>query len=539
MITERKFVTFTRGHIRDNVVLSHYRNCLRVRTNPETGILFTEDEIQRATQPGSMFYIWADAIDLAGQTEQARALLLSDQQRPSHSNSTYLNDVHGRLWLGPNSNLAATGGSGTVDAPATEYTIFVGSPTLGDPTAAVATDPNGKRYQVLVSVTTPSSGIAELAMQGIDTGTDTNPLNDTILTWSLNKPLGAGLEATVNCEFPALGFSGGYNEETDAEYADRIESVMRHRPAAGNPAQFEAWARAASVSIEGAFIYPIFAHAGSVLVCVTQKRGSMIGPYGRTDVSVGNMSAVTRYLVPPNSPVVPRRVFVVVTEANPQDADLVLRLAMGTGMSGGWADVTPWPNPDQTLTSYTSVEVTHVTSQTSFEVTTDDPLPGGGTLLTGANAPSLMLWDEAHSVFVDLDVLSVQETGSDIYTVILNTAPSTMTIALGQRLSPYTDRQATISDAIQDYFDQLGPGELIDLTTDSRSNRCFRFPPMNERYSARAGQKIVSFLIDALGDTASDCSLDEISRNDPGLPGHIIDGPNIITLGHVNLFPLE
>jgi hypothetical protein len=210
---------------------------------------------------------------------------------------------------------------------------------------------------------------------------------------------------------------------------------------------------------------------------------------------------------------------------------------MGQGMSGGWEDVTPWPNPDRTLTSFPAVEITNVTSQTEFDVETDDSLPGGVASLVGPNAPSLMLWDQENSVFEKLSVLSVADIGSDTFTVTLSAAP-TMTIATGQRLSPYTDRHETIADAIRDYFDQLGPGEVVDLDTDPRAHRAWRFPPMNERYAARAGQKIISHLIDALGDTASDASLDEISRNEPDLPGDLVDGPNIVTLGHVGLYPL-
>ncbi len=88
------------------------------------------------------------------------------------------------------------------------------------------------------------------------------------------------------------------------------------------------------------------------------------------------------------------------------------------------------------------------------------------------------------------------------------------------------------------YFDELGPGEAVDLDWDDQGPREFRYPSMNEQYPSRAGQAIISRLMDALGEAASDASLEEISRNEPDLPGDLIDGPNIVTLGNLAVYPL-
>ena len=104
---ERAFVVFPRGAVRDDVILANWRNELRVSVNPETGIIFTEDEIQRATQPGTRWYIEADSIDLFGQAAQQRALYFVSQIDPRKANTQFLNQFHGRIWLGPNSRLPA------------------------------------------------------------------------------------------------------------------------------------------------------------------------------------------------------------------------------------------------------------------------------------------------------------------------------------------------------------------------------------------------------------------------------------------------
>lgn len=531
--SERRFAVFPAGWIRDNVILEVFRNNLRNLTNPDTNVTFTEDEIAQATQPGSRFYIEADAIDVLGQLWQRRGSWFADQIRPSRSNTAFLENYHGRLWLGTNPRLPATGGSGTVNAPATAGSIFPGSATVPDPTgtAAVATDPNGYRYQVLESVTTPADGTAVLEMQGIDTGEETNIEYGTELTWSSGQPLGAEEKASV-AENPA--FTGGYNDETDSELGYRIERRIRHRPAAGNAAHVAAWAERANSSVEAAFVYSCAFHAGSTLVAILQKRGSTAGPTARTNVAVAVMQAMVTYLVPPDSPVFPPRSHVVVTRCSPQSSDLVLKIAMAEGAAGGWYDADPWP---EYSAAYPEVLITNVASQTEFTVEAGTGLPGGVASLSGDDSPQVMVWDEDNSRWEWLDVTGVTDDGSDEYTITLGTTP-TVTIATGQRISPYTDRLTVIAEAIEAYFDELGPGEVVDLDTDSRAHRAMRRPRPSGYYPNRAGQVVLARLIEALGGSTSDAELTSISESEPDVPGDVVDGPRIITLGAVSIFAL-
>lgn len=536
---ERKFKLFARGEIRDGVILRSWRNSLRVSINPETGAVFTEDEIARATQKGSRFYMESDAIDLLGQSMQARAMYLVNQMRPKRSNGQFLQDFHSDLWLGSDARLPATGGSGYVSAPATVGSIFVGSTTIGDPAAAVAIDPAGKRYQVLTTVTTPAGGIATLEMQGVDVGSDTNPDDGTILRWIVNQPPGAEVEAVVIDPLSLGGFTGGFDLETESDQADRVERTMRRKEACGNNAQFEAWARQSSVAIGSAFVYPIAFNAGSTMVCILQKRSSLAtaleGPLVRANVAPGTMSAAANFLTPPGSPVVPQRVYVAVVKANPQYSDLVLRISMAVGSDSGWNDTVPWPNPS-VASGYPNVQVaaSPAPTPTQFNVITDSD-PSGSSPLTGSNVPSLMLWNRAKSRFEQLDVQSVSWSGST-KTITLN-GSGVSWIQAGDRLSPYTSRLDVIAQSLESYFDLLGPGQVIDLTTDPRAARAYRYPPTSEQYPSRAGQAVSSNIVDSLGGISPDVQLDLISRNDPDLPDDPIDGPNIVVLGHVNIYP--
>ncbi len=522
---ERRFVLFPRGHVRDQIILAHMRNQMRMLTNPDTRVQFTEDEILRITQPGSRFYIEADAIDLYGQAVQARNSYFVDQIVPHRASSSMLHDVHGPLWL-PEGPLVAVGGEGEVTTTAAVGTIFPGSTTIPDPAATNGRDPNGKRYQVTQLVTTDGSGQAVLSVVGIDGGEDTNLAAGTEITWS-NPPIGSAPSGKVS-----LAFDGGLEEESDSDFAKRIEDRIRHRPASGNRAHFRAWARQSSNAVETAFVYACALSAGSVVVCVTQKRGSRVGPLARIPTALV-LSTVTGYLVPPSSPVVPGQAFVLVLAPDPITSDMALTIGLRRGATGGWGDAQPWPGSSP---SYTSVGITALTDQTHFQLTTDVP-PAFSLPASGANAPQMMAWDVATSKFEKLVVSSVASAGLNLYDVVLTSAPA-ITLAVSTSISPYTDRLEVIESALESYFDLIGPGELVNLATDVRAHRAYRYPQVTEEYPPRAGQGVVTTLLDLLAGAAGDAQLVSATVVNPPLPTNITDGPQMITMGRVGIYDL-
>jgi hypothetical protein len=523
---ERRFTLFSRGHVRDQVILAHFRNGLRTMVNPDTGLVFTEDEVQRITQQGSRYYLEADAIDLYGQASQSRASYFVDQIRPTRAASPFLANIHGPLWL-PDGKLDAEGGTGTATCNATAGCIFGGSTTLPDPAAQVARDPSGNRYQVLLTVVTPGSGVATLTLKGIDGGDATNLAIGTELTW-VNPPVGSEPTAIV-----ATAFTGGVEAESDGDFAERIEDHIRHRPASGNQAHFRAWAKQASSSVEEAFVYASALHAGSVVVCPTQQRSNVVGPLARIP-NFGTLATVTGYLVPPSSPVVPGNVFVLVVPPQPTPSSIGLRLGLQRGTSGGWADLSPWPRAS---TLFPRCQVTNVIGPTVFEVTTDEA-PLFVMPAVGVNAPQLMIWNPDTSAFEKLNVASLALSGGNIYTITLNTPP-TRPVTLDDAISPYTDRKDIIAGAVQTYFDSLGPGELVDFAIDVRAHRAYRYPRPAEGFSQKAGQGIITVLLEELGGVAGDAELVQATITQPALPTNVTDGPRMLTVKHVGVYDFE
>ena len=526
----RGFAYFRRGQIRDEVLLAAWRNSLRTATNPDTGITFTEDEIARATQPGTRWYHEADAIDLLLQTEQGRGLSLADGVRPTRANTATLESLHAPLW--GMSRRSASGGGGLVTATATVGTIFVGSSTMPDPLllACTAVDPNGYRYQVLTTAVCPVAGSVTLQLEAIDTGSSTNPEINTVLTWSTNKPLGADPTCLVQA-----AFAGGFDSERDADLAERIEERMSRRPASGNPAHFVAWAQEADAAVETAFVYPCAMYSGSVVVTPLQRRSSD-GPLARTATGPsGVLANVSTYVTPPGSPVVPEQALVVCAPANSQGSDLVVRLSMGYGQPGGWSDSSPWPNPDDS-SLYLESTIDALTSQTVWTIETDSDLPGGATSLVAPNAPQLMAWDESTSRWEELHVQSVALAGTTA-SVVLSQAPSFTLVAGTTRISPFADLHESIATAAEAYFDELGPGEIVE-TTDPRWGRAMRYPSASELYTYRAGTTVLTRISTALSGASIDSDLPYISRSTPDVAASPCDGPNQVTLQHLTVYPL-
>lgn len=524
--SEREWVQYRRGEHRE-AVLRDFREGLRALTNPDTEQAFTEDELRRATAHGSRFYREADAIDQILIGIQKRDEFFAQQIRLDRAGSGFLRTYHATLW--GEVFLPAFGGSGGVTAHGTPGTLWLGSTTVPDAFAVTGTDPSMRRYQVMLSgVAAPVTGLATLTLVAIDGGDETNPAVGTLIKWT-NPPPGSDPTAVV----VGAAFTGGLDAETDADFAARVAARVRHKPASGNWAHLRAFARAASVSVEDAFIYPCAFYAGSVLVAITGKRGATAGPLGRVP-SVNVLSTVRALLVPPASPLVPGRAHVVVVPVQTVASNLTVQIAQPLGSSAGWFDLEPFPR----ITGIVPVTITTVTTQLDFRVTSS----AAGQLPQGVAGPlagvHLMVWNALTSAFETLDVFTVQDLGAGVYRVILNTAPAE-TLTLGDYISPdMAARALPLTAAVVSYFDSLGPGEVIDLVTDERAVRAFRNPVPSEEYPSRAGQNVVTFIAEAMGAPVSDATLTAISLSTPTLPADPVDGPRLIVLGNFAVYPL-
>lgn len=520
--SERAFVTFERGRLRDEM-LAHFRNGLRKLVNSDTGDFFTEEEIRQATQEGSREYLRLDAVDLGLQSSQQRARFTAQQTNPALSASRWLREFHCKQWgVDP---LPASSGSGPVTWKATPGSIFVGSTTLGDAAVMTATDPRGNVFQVATTTTTPANGQASLTFVAVKGGKGTNPTNLTIFAKGANAPPGSEPTGTVTADF-----KGGFDDESDQELVDRLLDRIRRKPASGNRAQFRAWGRGVTTAVEKAFVYACVFGTGSVGVVIVGKRGTGSGPLARLP-SDATLVSVRNFLTPPGSSVVPARPHVLVHKWVSEPVSLSMRLSMRTGTTGGWVDSQPWPSPvGSTTTDNAFCRVVSVADSTHFHVSS-------GTAPANGTVPGLMVWRPLTSRFEKLNVQSVSFISGTEYAVVLSGPPDGAVLVLNDVICPYTPLLDAIAKGAESYFDSLGPGEMVDLATSPRARRAFRWPEPGDESPYEAGQTIVTSLVDALGGSLSGSQLSYITHTKPALPTDLSqEGPHMLTLNEFGAY---
>ena len=266
--------------------------------------------------------------------------------------------------------------------------------------------------------------------------------------------------------------------------------------------------------------------AGTVLVSVTQKRAGASGPTARIPISTV-LNTVRNFIVPPTSTVVPSDPLVVVVAPISAPVDLIIGIYMDRLSATGWEDLSPWPTYVDTVAS-----VTVVTTQTSWRMHADEAFVAGTT-------PKMMAWNPATSRWERLLVTSVTAAGGELYDVVLSTAPS-FTIAVGSRISPYSQINETIAEAIEAYFDHLGPGEVVDTdAADPVAGRAYRRPKFNERWPQRAGSGIAGYITEALGIASDHAEVTTISQTKPDLPLSPEIGPELLTVQRVMVYAVN
>jgi hypothetical protein len=516
-LIDREFPTYARGEVRD-AILTAYRNSLRTQRDPVTGQPFDETTIRRATMKPSRFWTEAEAVDIVIQAIQKRGDFLAQNINPERSASPFLYDFHGTQRR--TQPLPATGASGYVRARGSLGTEWQGSTELPDQTAIQATDEQGLTYQVLLTgeVDDVDEGVL-LAMQGVSTGPETELQAGATLKW-INPPPGSEPTCTVE-----VAFSGGTSRETDAEFAARLID-LRARPAgAGNDAHFRLWARQASNAVADAFVYPTALHSGSVAVAIVQKRGTSTGPLGRMP-SVGTMTVVRGFLTPPVSGEVPGQVRSVVTPWQPEYSDVSLRLGMRRNTDAGWFDAIAWPHGDEEPAVVLGAPAP---TGTGFRMQTQETATPTGV------TPQLMWWNPDTSVFTRLQVSSVVAAGGPgQFDVTLSVGGDALPV--GARISPYSGRHAELAKSIRDYFDSLGPGEVVDLANDIRGPIAFRRVEPSIRSSYYGGSAIQEYVKDALGSSLFRFALLEMTPSEPRVPVNVSEGPYLLVPRNVGVY---
>ncbi|MEM6792100.1 MAG: baseplate J/gp47 family protein, partial [Myxococcota bacterium] len=208
------------------------------------------------------------------------------------------------------------------------------------PAGLQGTLPNGKRFQVLDSVTVAPEGNVVVPIITIDTGEDTRLAAGTEGLRLISPPVGLGARATVSTDDPLTGGTDGENNEQKRR---RILNRRQNLPAGGNWAAVVEVGLSTSSAVQGVFVYPALGGPGSRKVVVTRDYDDLIDSYTR-EPSADLVRKVRGAIFD----ALPSETETVVQAVADETTDVTLQLtipdSVGSGGSGlGWVDDAPWP----------------------------------------------------------------------------------------------------------------------------------------------------------------------------------------------------
>lgn len=238
-----------------------------------------------------------------------------------------------------------------------------------------------------------------------------------------------------------LEMTGGADDADDAELRSRVLAYMQERPGSGNRADYREWARETpDVGVIEAFVYPAYRGLGTVdVVC--------FGPSGSRALGSAANALVLAHLE---------------ARSNGQD-DILVRQLADDGAEDVTIAVTPGEGyePDWTGTITTS-GVSTTTTLSCAASSTYDTIEIGDRVLVQSTVAGRTRLEQREVSGKSGTTLTLDEA--------LLASPST-----GSTVWPGGPLAQPLIDAIDEYFDALGPGDLsggtrypaMDVTGDA------------------------------------------------------------------------
>lgn len=207
------------------------------------------------------------------------------------------------------------------------------------PEGAQLIDSAGLSYETLS--TAPYSNGEAVQIRAVDTGSETNLEQGTVLRW-VSPPPFVSQTALVG----QGGLVGGVDAEDVEGLRVRFLDYYRNPPKGGNWAQVALTAENSSTAVSKAFVYP-GVYGGNTMHVVVLRAPTTTNK-ART---VPDLELALR-IIPAVVSAFPTFADIVVTSADSFALDLSLSLSIPTskkasapGPGGGWFDGTPWPTP--------------------------------------------------------------------------------------------------------------------------------------------------------------------------------------------------
>lgn len=363
---------------------------------------------------------------------------------------------------------------------------------------------------------------------GVDTGPSTNVNSGVTLTWTSPVP-GLSSQATVFQNSDGSGLSGGSNQESDDEQRARITESRANPAVSGNDAAYQlAMTKTPGMAVQAPFTWPAILGPGTTGVAGLLRPTSPGAGRIMTTAQIGLMKSWVIGQMPKDD----SSIFIVIL---PQTVDMVFSITWAKG-TASWTDGTnAWP--PRTAVTYPYTVLGGATPKV-FQVTTADP--GAVAPQAGQTIGFFILGNLVSApaqVLVQKRILSV--TGLNPWTITIDAtfAASDVSYAptTGQRVMPWSDSLSQIVSPVVDYFETLGPGEMLATFFDN-GYRQQRSPPDPGSWP----QAITTKMLVPIEELAAVQNVLIASPSTPFYPNVGVPGvyANLLTLNSISAYPI-
>jgi len=393
-------------------------------------------------------------------------------------------------------------------------------------TGQTLVDAAGLRFEVVVGGTYEDE--ESITIRAIDTGYATNHAEGDVLQWETAPPY-----CSDKVIVGAGGLVNGIDAEDDEVLRERLFSLLRTPPGAGNWEHCAEVAEESDPSVQKAFVYPAAQGPSTVHIAVcaapTETNKSRV-------VATATMNGVIRPYVIGK---LPTHAAIVVTTIEDVACDLAIAISLPEaptanppGEGGGWTNGTPWPAPGSSGSDIATV--LSVTSSSQFIVSASTaPTP---------NVSRVMWLSPYDWTFYSALVTSYVSNALGTYEIIIDTAfPN---IAAGCYISPECENGEDYFNALLAEFALMGPGEKSSNT--SVLARGYRHPTIGAGWQMSVGPAMMraltngfeevnaaQFLYRAAALTTVYGSAGSLT---PDVPGTVTDAPKQFIPRHIGIY---
>lgn len=341
----------------------------------------------------------------------------------------------------------------------------------------------GTRYQVVTSDVYQDGDLC--AIQGIDTGAQTNLEAGAVLQW-LSPPPGILGTCEVFENTDGSGITGGAEEESDEDLIEALKTLFSEPAASGNDADVIQFVeRLQGIAIQKCFCYPCVGGPGEYAVAFTMRPDVPGASRLPNAAHIARVEAEVKAAFPGDDGVL----FPSMLE---HSYAVCVKVRWRTDVTS-FVDTVPWP---PYAASKVTVKAAPAPTVSSCRVQNATTAPSIGK--------NVAFYDSTTRTFKNKRILTVTAIGGNDYDLTFdltgNASDPSFLPTAGAILSPWATDMTSLVDPLLAYGDLQGPGEMVATFSDP-GRRQRRIPePTPDSWPSSVSNSILDDVFELVAD---------------------------------------